>query len=1048
MQRKSFRLLTLFILLALLSSLALPAFAQDTKPTDPPPAAPEAAPPSAPLGPIGSYTFTNIAPGAYADLTGDTPFAVNGGGGSLDDGYSLDQTIPFPFNFGGSVFTVYRVNTNGWLGFGSPTATSNYSALNGTVNNVIAFVNRDFNNVGAVYSSVTEGVTPNRIHKIQAKNFYRYNTATMTGNAQIWLYETTNAIEIHFGAFAQTWTSGTTVQVGLRGGSTGTADVRSLAGTGATTWTNPTVGNSSTSTMALALTVTPDSGRVYRFDPVVAPNLGASTKTAAPAVVRTGNNIAYQLVIKNTGDAAAAGATISDPIPTGANYVAGSVATVGGPAAIYNPGSNAVEWGAAPLAIGQAVTVTFQVNVTALSGSSVVNTATYNATNVGAATQKVTTTPVVGCVNDAGYVCADSLTPGGPTYNWLDATGGTLILDAGAAVGDDREANVVLPFPFTFYATTSSDIRVGDNGAILFGATTGEIDFVNLAMSSAPANFIAPFWDDMDTDTGGTYGQVFGAAPNRVYVVEWYDRPHFSNVGSRAPSRCSSSRVRTRSPSNTRTLTLATCSTTTAPAPRSASRAPRSSTRSTRPRCPTCWPSSLRPRRLRSRSPRPSAPLQGFVPRRTSSRWPPGATVYYCYSVTNTGDITLNLHDLADSELGTIFTGLSYALTPGSSVNTVAAGLSIPAVINATTVNTATWTAYNAGPIDLVSAINTATVFVPVLPEVEAAKDVNGPAAVTLPTGIGSIGYTVAYTNPTTLGEWLSFEDIGTISTGAVACSTPVPGTVPPGGSGDQQVNCQVNIAPDLCLPTTAVLTNTVTVTATVSEQSVSGDSLPSGQQDIYSFEGGQGTSVSVLVDTVSAASAFDIEACLSTTTDQADCFAFGDDNVACTYPPPAFGCPAFNTTLPADGDGIYYLLVESGSGTGSYAGPVGLYEATVTAIPGISPLALVGNNLPGSFRAAGPKQDAPSSLPRVAGWLKSPAGTTAGVITVSAPPVTITVPPSDPGNPQCPPTAVTLTGLVAGVAQSPIPAAIPMAALPAVSGLALAAAYLLRRKR
>ena len=60
MQRKSFRLLTLFILLALLSSLVLPAFAQDVKPTDPPPAAPEAAPPAAPLGPIGGYIFTNI----------------------------------------------------------------------------------------------------------------------------------------------------------------------------------------------------------------------------------------------------------------------------------------------------------------------------------------------------------------------------------------------------------------------------------------------------------------------------------------------------------------------------------------------------------------------------------------------------------------------------------------------------------------------------------------------------------------------------------------------------------------------------------------------------------------------------------------------------------------------------------------------------------------------------------------------------------------------------------------------------------------------------
>jgi malate dehydrogenase len=34
-------------------------------------------------------------------------------------------------------------------------------------------------------------------------------------------------------------------------------------------------------------------------------------------------------------------------------------------------------------------------------------------------------------------------------------------------------------------------------------------------------------------------------------------------------------------------------------------------------------------------------------------------------------------------------------LSPGSSVNTVAAGLSIPYVANAPTTNTATWTAYN-----------------------------------------------------------------------------------------------------------------------------------------------------------------------------------------------------------------------------------------------------------------------------------------------------------------------------------------------------------------
>jgi hypothetical protein len=71
--------------------------------------------------------------------------------------------------------------------------------------------------------------------------------------------------------------------------------------------------------------------------------------------------------------------------------------------------------------------------------------------------------------------------------------------------------------------------------------------------------------------------------------------------------------------------------------------------------------------------------------------------VYYCYTVINTGDVTLNLHDLVDDHLGTLFTGFAYALTPGSSVSTVDAGLTISAIIDAPTLNTATWTAYNTG---------------------------------------------------------------------------------------------------------------------------------------------------------------------------------------------------------------------------------------------------------------------------------------------------------------------------------------------------------------
>jgi hypothetical protein len=135
--------------------------------------------------------------------------------------------------------------------------------------------------------------------------------------------------------------------------------------------------------------------------------------------------------------------------------------------------------------------------------------------------------------------------------------------------------------------------------------------------------------------------------------------------------------------------------------------------------------------------------------------------------------------------------------------------------------------------------------------------------------------------------------------------------------------------------------------------QVVAGDSLPddNANQDVYSFSGTPGTSLDIRVDTVSAATAFDSEACLSTEDSSASCFAFGDDQMACTYPPPSFACPRFPAVLPADADGVYYLLIESGSGAGGYAGPVGRYEAHVWSSRYISPLQLIHDNQPGSFK-------------------------------------------------------------------------------------------------
>lgn len=81
------------------------------------------------------------------------------------------------------------------------------------------------------------------------------------------------------------------------------------------------------------------------------------------------------------------------------------------------------------------------------------------------------------------------------------------------------------------------------------------------------------------------------------------------------------------------------------------------------------------------------------------------AEVTYCYEVTNTGTITLTSHMLVNSISGVLLNDFPYQLVPGAS-----AFLTDTAVLTATRVTSATWTAYNAGPVDIAISTDTAAV--------------------------------------------------------------------------------------------------------------------------------------------------------------------------------------------------------------------------------------------------------------------------------------------------------------------------------------------------
>jgi hypothetical protein len=97
---------------------------------------------------------------------------------------------------------------------------------------------------------------------------------------------------------------------------------------------------------------------------------------------------------------------------------------------------------------------------------------------------------------------------------------------------------------------------------------------------------------------------------------------------------------------------------------------------------------------------------------------PQSTQVYYCFRVFNTGDVPLERHDLEDSHLGVILNGLPFTLAPAANVF-----VTQTEVIEEDTTNTATWTAYNLGPTDLVTSTASATVHM-LLPEIELVKTV------------------------------------------------------------------------------------------------------------------------------------------------------------------------------------------------------------------------------------------------------------------------------------------------------------------------------------
>lgn len=182
--------------------------------------------------------------------------------GSVDDG-NIYVTLPFTFSYNGGNYTRITVCTNGWVAFDSITSASFTSAnlfTSTAPNTVVGCYFRDANLNTANDGMFKHGqriIGSDTVYVVEYRNFSGASSggtsSTQKVNFQIWLYKTSNKIEIRYGAILGTIVTG--ASIGVEDDETGAAPH----------YLNALTNNS---TQTTTVSVWPGNGNGYRFNPL------------------------------------------------------------------------------------------------------------------------------------------------------------------------------------------------------------------------------------------------------------------------------------------------------------------------------------------------------------------------------------------------------------------------------------------------------------------------------------------------------------------------------------------------------------------------------------------------------------------------------------------------------------------------------------------------------------------------------------------------------------------------------------------------------------
>ncbi|WP_291095118.1 GEVED domain-containing protein, partial [Flavobacterium sp. UBA2787] len=253
--------------------------------------------------------------GVFTPLVGGTATSLPVG---ADDTLSTSTPIGFTFNYGGTNYTNFRVNSNGLLTFN---ATGNSGAFNqletttATFRPGLAPLWDDLQCTTGVTYQVS-GVSPNRVLTVEWLNMEWNWSSTVGISFQVKLYEGTNTIEYVYRPEAGGNPTGSGgASIGLMG--TAATNFVSLSNSSAT----PTV---STTTATNTIGVKPANGQIYRFIPSAPVTYSYAwtstpegfTSTAQNPIVNPSETTTYNVVVTSS-----AGCTLTSDIEV--NVVSG-----------------------------------------------------------------------------------------------------------------------------------------------------------------------------------------------------------------------------------------------------------------------------------------------------------------------------------------------------------------------------------------------------------------------------------------------------------------------------------------------------------------------------------------------------------------------------------------------------------------------------------------------------------------------------------------------------------------------------------------------------